>query len=93
MCCKLIQNKYKNVIVNITGSQPYKVKNVLQLIKEILGEDISIKFNKKKILKDHYKITPYSYKTRIAKKLINDGYIELGEGILNLINNKIKDKG
>ena len=92
LCCKLIQNKYRNVIVNITGSQPYKVKNVLQLIKEILGEDINIKFNKKKILKDHYKITPYSYKTRIAKKLINDGYIELGEGILNLINDKIKDK-
>tara|TARA_Y100000590_G_C15735047_1_gene1018260 strand:+ start:1014 stop:1892 length:879 start_codon:yes stop_codon:yes gene_type:complete len=92
LCCKLIQSKYRNVIVNITGSQPYKVKNVLQLIKEILGKDINIKFNKKKILKDHYKITPYSYKTRMAKKLINDGYIELGEGILNLINDKIKNQ-
>ena len=57
-----------------------------------MGEDINIKFNQKKVLKDHYKITPYSYKTRIAKKLINDGYIELGEGILNLINDKIKNQ-
>ena len=55
--------------MNITGSGPsLKVKNVLNLIKEIVGKDVKIKFNKKNTLKDHYKITPFSYKTRMAKK-------------------------
>ena len=93
LCCKLIQKSYKNTMVNITGSgSSLKVKNVLSLIKEVVGKDVKIKFNKKNTLKDHYKITPYSYKTRIAKKIQNDGYIDLGEGILDLVNQKIKGK-
>ena len=92
LCCKLIEKKYKNTIVNITGSGPsLKVKNVLNLIKEIVGKDVKIKFNKKNTLKDHYKITPFSYKTRMAKKIQSDGYIDLGEGILDLVNRKIKN--
>ena len=92
LCCKLIEKKYKNTIVNITGSGPsLKVKNVLNLIKEIVGKDVKIKFNKKNTLKDHYKITPFSYKTRMAKKIQGDGYIDLGEGILDLVNRKIKN--
>ena len=60
-------------------------------LEEIVGKDVKIKFNKKNTLKDHYKITPFSYKTRMAKKIQGDGYIDLGEGILDLVNRKIKN--
>lgn len=92
ICCKMLNNKYNNKYLNITGSgTPLKVKNVLNIIKEIIGSDVKIKFNKKNVLKDHYKITPYSYKTRIAKKVSLNEHIDLGEGLLDLVNQKIKE--
>ena len=33
----------------------------------------------------HYKITPYSYHPSVAKKLVANPYIDLGQGLLECI--------
>ena len=49
-----------------------------------MDNKVEINFLKERIAQ-HYEITPYSFRPRIAKKLILPTYIDLGQGILNTI--------
>ena len=49
-------------------------------IKEIAGKNVG-----------HYKITPYSYHSSIAKKLVANPFIDLGQGLLDCIKEINKD--
>ncbi|GAF94084.1 unnamed protein product, partial [marine sediment metagenome] len=70
----------------ITGNQPMKIKDVLIMIKEILGNKIDIEFipTESSI---HYEITPYCYKPKVAKKLVGSQFYDLGQGILECLSN------
>ena len=34
----------------------------------------------------HYQITPYNFSPKLAKKIVNEHYIDLGQGILDMLN-------
>ena len=42
-------------------------------------------FDLKDLIEGHYQITPYSFKPKVALKLIPKNYHDLGQGILDLI--------
>lgn len=89
---KELHNKNNSEYLMLTGYQSMKVKNVLLLIKEILGNDIDIEYLPGKMT-GHYKLTPYSFKPKVAKKVVLDNYYDLGQGILECmdeINEKIE---
>ena len=44
-----------------------------------------ITFSNKKNGGDHYMITPFSFKPRMASKIKNDDEIDLGQGLYDLI--------
>ena len=60
------------------------------MISEIMDNKVSINFLKDKILQ-HYEITPYSFRPRIAKKMTLPSYVDLGQGILNTIYDVYKE--
>ena len=61
-----------------------KIKDVMIMINEILGENRDIKLlNENSEL--HYNITPYSFHPRLGKKYISDYYIDMGQGIIQCI--------
>ena len=72
-------------MVLINGSRNIKIKEFLKMISEILNNKVKIKYVKQ-VNEGHYEITPYSFNPKIAKKIISDSEIELGQGILHLIN-------
>jgi UDP-glucose 4-epimerase len=80
----ILDEKYKNKHVIITGNQQIKVKDLLIMIQEIFRGEIEIEFNKEDELY-HYEITPYNYKPQIAQKITPDMYYDLGQGLMDLI--------
>ena len=55
-----------------------------QTIPRILKKDVPVEYlgNKNPL---HYNITPYSYMPKIGKKIITNPYIDIGQGLIELI--------
>lgn len=75
---------YENQHVILTGNQTLKYKDLLNMVNEMLGDDIEIKYKNSKS-ETHYQVTPYSFNPTIGKKLTNNYYIDMGQGLLNII--------
>ena len=79
-----IEDCYENKYLMITGSQTLKVKELLAMISEIMNEQIEIIYSNDEI-SGHYKITPYSFKPKVALKITPKNFHDLGQGILDTI--------
>ena len=78
----ILGNKeFINEHVVLTGVERLKQKDLLIMISEILNDEIKIEFLKNKP-KGHYKVTPYSFNPKIAKKLVTNPYIDMGQGLV-----------
>lgn len=82
---KILDEAYKNQYVMITGNQQTRTKDLLVMIKEILNNKINLEFVGPSD-EGHYEITPYNFSPKLAKKIVDEHYIDLGQGILNMIN-------
>lgn len=92
---EILDEDYADQIVIVTGTQSLKIKDLMVMVNEIIGKKVKIEFlNKTSDL--HYEITPYSFKPKLGKKYISKDYIDLGQGVLQTIeeiyNSLIKDK-
>ena len=75
----------------VTGSQKTSIKEILNMINEILGKKIKINFIGDR-LESHYELTPYTYNPILSNKINLEEEVDLGEGILELINHISKKK-
>jgi UDP-glucose 4-epimerase len=82
---QILDDEYKNRRIIISGHHPIKYKNMLLMIKEILGKDITIEFTNSKN-PDHYSYTPYSFTPKVGQKLVNHCYVDMGQGLLECLN-------
>lgn len=80
----ILSEDFKNQHVIISGNQSIKVKELLSLIKEIFHGEISVEYSPESE-PGHYEITPYSFRPRIARKIVAKSYCDLGQGILDVI--------
>lgn len=80
-----LDQDFKNKNVMLTGQELMKVYDVLQMIREILGLPLdAIEFTEAEYT-GHYIRTPYSYQSKFGKKYIPPMHIDLGQGILQLV--------
>lgn len=82
---KVLDNEYRNRHIIISGHHPMKFKEMIFMIKEILGKDIKIEFTGDKN-PDHYSYTPYSFTPKVGHKLVNHCYVDMGQGLLECLN-------
>lgn len=80
----LLDNKYCNQYIVISGNQAIKIKDLLIMIKEILNNRIKIEYVPTSH-DAHYEITPYSFNPKIAHRILSDSYLDLGQGILDML--------
>lgn len=81
---EILKKEYTNQSIVLTGPQPMKVGNLLTMIAEMLKQDIEIEFeNNPKHA--HYQITPYSFSPKVGKKLSSLLHVDLGQGLLRVI--------
>jgi len=81
---EVLSEEFANQHVILTGNQQMKVKDLLVMIREMFDRPIEIEF----IQTDnalHYEITPYSFAPKVGKKLTGKTYLDLGQGILEII--------
>jgi len=81
-----LNDEFRNENVVLTGQEPMRVFDLLKMLGEVLGlpED-AIEF----IYGDytgHYVRTPYAYQPRLGRKFIPPMHVDLGQGLLELIN-------
>jgi UDP-glucose 4-epimerase len=79
-----LEGFYRNQILMLTGTKSIKYRDLLLMINEMFTNKIDIKFHSLNS-KTHYKMSPYSFNPKMAKKLVSNPHIDLGQGILNII--------
>jgi UDP-glucose 4-epimerase len=81
---EILSDEFINSNIMITGDKSMRIKDVLFMIKEILGNNIDIIFTEG-TFDGHYNITPYTFKPKVAKKFQLKSYHDLGQGILDQV--------
>ena len=76
--------QYENEHIILTGIEKLKRIDLLVMINEIMQNKLSIKQISDTNM-GHYKITPYAFQPSVAKKLVANPYIDLGQGLLECI--------
>ena len=83
--------QYENQHVIISGHQAIKIKDLLTMIKEMMGGRITVEYRSPADTRSpfepklHYEVTSYSFKPKIAHKLVGNDYLDLGQGLLTLL--------
>ncbi len=80
----VLSDNFKNQHIILTGTQPIKIKHLLNMIAEMFDHEILIEYSPESE-PGHYEITPYSFRPRVAKRMLADSCHDLGQGILDII--------
>ena len=81
-----INDEFRNESVVLTGQEPMKVIDMLKMLSEILGLPTeSVEFVEDQYA-GHYVRTPYSYQPKLGRKYIPPMHVDLGQGLLQVIN-------
>ncbi|MGE3402369.1 MAG: NAD-dependent epimerase/dehydratase family protein [Vicinamibacterales bacterium] len=85
----ILASEFENANIIVTGQQPVRVKDLLTMVREILGGRIAVEYvtpgAEAAAPSLHYHMTPYSFQPTIARKLVRTSYLDLGQGLLGLI--------
>ncbi len=87
---RILSDEFKNQNVVLTGHQSMRVEDLLKTLAEILNISDKINFKKSKEL-GHYITTPYNYIPRLGKKFTPNLHVDLGQGLLQMIDEIINN--
>lgn len=85
MTASLLESDEKNIAVNITGHQVISTLDLFKLIFEVLQLEEKINLSEESNVVSHYKISPYSFQPKESKKLVPKKFIDIGQGVLEII--------
>lgn len=85
----ILSKEFENEYVILTGYQQMKIKNVMKMINEMLENKIELEFLPANS-NLHYEITPYSFSPKIAKKYVSKYYLDIGQGLLQCLEEAYK---
>ena len=81
----VIDDAHINTAITITGQQLIRMDQLASMLFEISGKTPNTIFHGKHTQQDHYGQTPYRYHPRSAKKLVPTEFVDLGQGLLDII--------
>ena len=81
---EILSSDYANKAITITGLQVFNSKELIEMIFEIAGKEPVVRMEEHKN-KDHYIKTPYRHNIIHARKLTPKSFIDIGQGILEII--------
>jgi UDP-glucose 4-epimerase len=83
-CVVALDETFINQNVILTGQQPTKVVDLMGMLAEILGMPQEVTFQRE-TYDGHYVRTPYSFKLSPGLKYISPMHVDLGQGLLQLV--------
>lgn len=84
---QILEPAFRNEQVILTGHHPMRSGDLMEMIREIVGLDVQVELqpvdpDEERIGRSpHYRITPYSFRPRMPKKLVSPHYVDLGAGL------------
>ena len=81
----ILDNQHRNQAITVTGSQVLNSADLAAMIFEIAGKKANVSFSKDERTEEHYHMTPYRYTPKHAKKLVPSEFVDLGQGILEVV--------
>ena len=89
---EILADEFANQHVIITGHHPMRVRDLLAMIREIVGRDVEVNPQAGSMYDDstkrdsgHYKLTPYNFQPKIGRKLAGNYYLDMGQGLLDVL--------
>ena len=79
-----LNDDFRNESVVLTGQEPMRVLDLLEMLREILGLKNAVKFTMSE-QSGHYVRTPYAYQPKLGRKYVPPMHVDLGQGLLELI--------
>jgi len=86
----ILTPKYINQSIILTGQQTLRGEELLTMVKEILPFEIEIKYHKPKESL-HYNVTPYQFTPKMGNRMISTEFIDMGQGLLQLVEDIYKE--
>jgi UDP-glucose 4-epimerase len=87
---EVLDDKFVNQQVIITGYQQMKIKDLMIMLMEMLDNKVEMHYvNVEK--KYHYEITPYTFAPQMAKRIMSSSYVDIGQGMLKCIQSVYKE--
>jgi len=84
MSVDALADGFKNAILHLTGRERMTTGEMLEMMNEILNNKLEITLNTKSVT-GHYMQTPYNYTPKLGRKMTRETYIDLGLGLLDMI--------
>ncbi len=81
---EILDDDFINQHVILTGHHPIKSRELMTMINEMFKNQLTVEFRGEKP-DAHYLVTPYSFNPRLGKKYISHYYIDMGQGLLQCI--------
>jgi UDP-glucose 4-epimerase len=84
---QILSDEFENQNIILTGHHPMRFRDLLNLIREIVGEDVKIELLTPPATRDtsHYNLTPYTFRPKIGRKLVSHYYLDMGQGLLDCL--------
>ena len=82
---RALHDDYKNKAITITGNQSMRVVDMFSILFEIAGKELNVKYLDEQQGSSHYGHTLYSYTPKTAQKIISNQFVDLGQGLLDLV--------
>ncbi len=92
ICTKLLDDKYVNQTLILTGYHRIKLVDLLAMINEILGNKVKINYHPKDN-RSHYEQIPYSYQPEAAQRVVSESYCDFGGGLIEILTEIYNQKG
>jgi UDP-glucose 4-epimerase len=81
----ILKQKHANCAITITGQQLMRVSDLFSILFEITGQKANVVYYGENELTNHYGNTPYRYTPKTAKKIVPQEFVDLGQGLLDLV--------
>ena len=81
----ILADKHRNDAITVTGLQVLNSRELIDMIFEIAGKSPAVSFLGSPQSSEHNHMTPYRYTPKQAKKIVPSEYIDLGQGILEVL--------
>jgi UDP-glucose 4-epimerase len=89
-CVDILADEFRNERVVLTGHHPMRFMDLLNMIREIVGQ-IEVELEPpdpedvRHGVSGHFAITPYSFRPKVARKLVANPYVDMGQGLLECL--------
>jgi UDP-glucose 4-epimerase len=78
--------EHANQHLIVTGAHPTRLRDLFTMFSELLGRDVQVDYVEPEAGRGvHYRMTPYAYTPRPARKLTSTCTIDMGQGLLQLL--------